>query len=313
MAKHQINDIKIVVADPNRQLRSSLKGVLHQYGFRGISDTSSLEGLEDEIRITNPDLILCDFNLEGGGVCELLKRIRHNRLGANPFCAMILFIEEANAEIITQASEAGLDDIQVKPVVAQNIINRVKYLIEKRKPFVVTTDYVGPDRRSASRAGTMDIPTMVVPNTLASKATGTHDPQEVQRLIDQALWDINAQKIERHIFQVGYLVERIVPAYIKGQLNRDSMGMVVRLMKVGEDIIDRLKDSDYAHVSDLASTLAKVARSLWESGTVPKRKDLDLLPQLSAALSAAINLEDAGASAAHKISSSVQQKYDTSH
>jgi len=309
MVKHQIDDIKIVIADPNRQLRASLKGVLHQYGFRGIVDASTLEGLEDEIRIINPDLILCDYDLDESGVCELIKRMRHNKVGQNPFAAVILFIEEANEEIVTQASEAGLDDIQVKPVVAQQIINRVTYLIKKRKPFVVTTDYVGPDRRKTLRPGTMEIPIFEVPNTLASKALGKYDPREIQREIAKASWDINAQKIERHIFQVSYLIERIVPAYNEGAINKETLGMVVRMVKVADDIIERLKDSDYGHIANLATTLGKVARSLWESGTLPKRKDLNLLPELSAALSAAIKMQDAGANVVQKISASVQEKY----
>jgi DNA-binding NarL/FixJ family response regulator len=309
MAKYQIDDIKIIIADPNRQLRNSLKGVLHQYGFRGIIDASTLKGLEEEIRISVPDLILCDYDLEEGGVCQLIKRLRHNKLGQNPFAAAILFIEEANEKIVRDASEAGFDDIQIKPVVAQNIIDRVTSLIKKRKPFVVTTDYVGPDRRSSLRPGTMEIPVVEVPNTLASKALGNYDPREVQRHIDETQWNINAQKIERHIFQVGYLIERIVPAYNEGAINKETLGMVVRMVQVAQDIIVRLKDSDYAHVADLATTLAKVARALWESGSQPKRKDLNLLPELSAALTAAINVQGSSIEAAQKISSSIREKY----
>lgn len=313
MAKHQIDEIKIIVADSNRQLRTSLKGVLHQHGFRGIVDTPTLEGLEDEIRVINPDLILCDYDLvgenESGGVCQLISRMRHNKLGQNPFAAVIMFIEEANEEVVKAASLAGLDDIQVKPVVAQGIIDRVTYLIKQRKPFVVTTDYVGPDRRKSNRPGTMEIPIVEVPNTLASKAIGKYDPREVQRQIETTLWNINAQKIERHIYQVAYLVERIIPAYNEGAINKETLAMVTRLVHVSKDVVSRLKESDYGHITDLASTLANIARSLWESGTLPKRKDLNLLPELSAALSAAIKVQDQSASIVQKISSSVQEKY----
>ncbi|SCA58039.1 putative Response regulator consisting of a CheY-like receiver domain [Candidatus Terasakiella magnetica] len=309
MANYQIEDIKILIADSNRQLRTSLKGVLHHHGFRGIVDAPSIEAFEAEVRVVNPDLILCDIDLKGGHVCESIKKLRHNELGQNPFAAVILFIEEATEGIVTMASEAGLDDLQIKPVVAQKVIDRVTYLIEKRKPFVVTTDYVGPDRRKAARPGTQQIPSVEVPNTMAAKASGTYDPRMVQSQIDKALWDVNAQKIERHVFQVGYLVERIVPAYEAGEVTKKNMEMVIKLMKVGRDIVERLEDSDYGHIADLAGTLVTVTKSLWDSGTLPKHKDLELLPQLSAALAATFNTDAVSAAAVQKIRSTIQDEY----
>ncbi len=154
------------------------------------------------------------------------------------------------------------------------------------------------------------IPVVEVPNTLASKATGTFNPREMQQQIQATLWDVNAQKIERHVFQVGYLVERVVPAYKENNINRESMGMVVKLREVSSDIINRLEDSDFGHIADLAGTLETVARSLWESGTKPKAKDLELLQELSAALSATMKMTETSSSVVAKIRSSVQQNYN---
>ena len=310
MTKYLIEDIKIVIADPNRQLRTSLKGVLGGQGFRGMTDASTVPALEEIVRTVNPDLILCDVHLEDGNVCAMIRKLRHNELGQNPFTSVILFIEEPSEEIVRMASEAGVDDLQVKPVVGQKVVDRIKYLIEKRKPFVVTTDYVGPDRRKNVRPGTQEIPLIEVPNTLASKATGTFSARDLQKNIQDTLWQVNAQKIERHVFQVGYLVDRIVPAYKKNALNAESISMVKRLCVVGQDIVKRLEESDFGHISDLADTLVTVARSLWQSGTKPKSKDLELLPELSAALSATFSMEGSSASVVKKIQSSVQQNYD---
>ncbi|WP_135078716.1 response regulator [Terasakiella sp. SH-1] len=309
MTKYQIDDIKILIADSNRQLRTSLKGVLHHYGFRNITDAATIESFESTVKSVNPDLILCDIDLSGGHVCESIKKLRHNQLGQNPFAAVILFIEEATAGIVQMASEAGLDDLQIKPVVTQKVIDRVLYLIERRKPFVVTTDYIGPDRRKENRPGTQEIPLVDVPNTLAAKATGAYDPHMVQHEINKALWNVNGQKIERHVFQVAYLVERIVPAYKAGEITKANLSLVIKLMKVARDIVKRLEDSDYGHIADLADTLVTVTKSIWDSGQEPKNKDLDLLPELSAALSATFRADAVSATAVQKIRSSIQDEY----
>ncbi|WP_419799574.1 MAG: response regulator [Terasakiella sp.] len=309
MAKYQIENISILIGDSNRQLRSSLKGVLHHHGFRKITDAYDIESFEEAIRVHSPDLILCDVNLKGDLVCEIIHRLRHNHLGQNPFAAVILFIDEAGEEIVSQASRAGLDDLQIKPVVAQKIIDRVKFLIEKRKPFVVTTDYIGPDRRKEARQKGQEIPLVTVPNTLALKATGEFDPNKTQRQIANAVWNVNAQKIERHVFQVKYLVDRIVPAFKMGQVTKENVEMIQRLMNVGQDISKRLKNSDYAHVSTLAATLVTVTKSILQSGGQPKNKDLDLLPELAAALSSTVNAENTENSAVREIQSSIKQVY----
>lgn len=312
MAKLIIEDIKIVIADGNRQLRSSLKGVLHHHGFRGIMDAANVETLKEHIRVDNPDLILCDIDLpyEKVNVCQLIDNMRHNKVGMNPFSAVILFIEEASADLVAMASQAGVDDLQVKPVVAQNVIKRVEYLIKQRKPFVVTTDYVGPDRRKSHRAGTMEIPLVDVPNSMAAKANGKFSQREMNLAIQNTWRNVNAQKIERHVFQVSYLVKHLVPDYRAGTINQESIAHLARLRRVSTDIVKRLEDSDFGHIADLAGTLETVAKSLWNSGRSPNKKDLDLLEELSSALNAMFASSADKGQLAAQIKSTVQEKYE---
>ncbi len=85
--------------------------------------------------------------------------------------------------------------------------------------------------------------------------------------------------------------------------------MAQHLVVVAEDIAKRLEESDFDHLSHLVATLQKVATSLWESGTLPKRKDLELLPELSAAISATFHATNNGTDFASQIVSSVQKNY----
>lgn len=309
MKKYKYSDVNILIADKNIQLRSGLKGVLHQSGFRNIYDASNLEQMEETIQKKCPDLLLCDIHLPGGNVCKTIRKLRHNQCGQNPFCSVILFIDEPTPPIVKAASLAGLDDLQIKPIVAQKVLSRVEFLVEKRKPFVVTTDYIGPNRRSDKRPGTMDIPSVEVPNSISQKANGTYDAVEFQAEVDKAAWDMNSQKIERHAFQIGYLVERIVPAYQESNFNKESIGQVAKLVDVSTDIAKRLEESEYGHIASLVTTLQTVARSLWDSGTQPQKKDLELLPELSAAISATFKAQASKASVTDEIINSVQQNY----
>jgi len=309
VTKYDFRDVNILIADQNQMVRSSLKGILNQSGFRQVRNAGDLDQMVDSVQAKCPDLLLCDIDLPGGDVCNTVRELRHNQCGNNPFCSVILFVQEATEDVVKTASQAGLDDLQLKPIIAQKVLNRIDYLITGRKPFVVTTDYIGPDRRSTKRPGTQEIPIMEVPNSIARKVAGKFDARQFQRDVDKSFYEINAQKIERHAFQISYLVDHIVPAYTAGQFDRESLGMAQRLVSVAEDIAHRLEDSDFEHLSHLVSTLQTVAKSLWESGTLPKRRDLELLPELSAAISASFKTTNEAADFTKEIVSSVKKTY----
>lgn len=304
MDKYDFGAVKIVIADPNSQIRQGLKGALHSQGFRGIHDAFSFERLREAIRYENPDLLLCDMGFSDGDVCDLIKRLRHNELGANPFMVIILFSATPTSDQIAKIVDCGVDDIIIKPIVATQVMQRVTALIRQRKPFVVTTDYVGPDRRKKPRAGCMEIPIIEVPNSLAAKAHGDKEKlSDVQKQIDAALMEINEQKIERHAFQVNYLVERIVPAYMSGKVNDEIRGYVTRLVYVSQDIQRRLETSaHYQHVAELCSTLAKVAMSVRNAIEQPSPKDLKLLTNLTQAVAKSCRMEERSVELARDIS-----------
>jgi DNA-binding response OmpR family regulator len=48
---------------------------------------------------------------------------------------------------VLDAINAGVDEFLVKPVRAVDVANRVNAIIERRRPFVKSGGYFGPDRR----------------------------------------------------------------------------------------------------------------------------------------------------------------------
>ena len=65
---------------------------------------------------------------------------------------------------------SGPDDLLLIPFAPDQIMSRLKILVERRKPFVVTHDYIGPDRRTAPRPGTTSATQFQVPNPARAQA-----------------------------------------------------------------------------------------------------------------------------------------------
>ena len=180
--------------------------------------------MEEAIRIKCPDILLCDINLEGGSVCSSIRKLRHNQVGQNPFCSVILFIDEPTEDVVKAASEAGLDDLQVKPIVAQKILDRIVYLVEKRKPFVVTTDYIGPDRRKDHRQGSQKISSMPVPNSVEQKANGIFVANDFQEDVIERYGKSTPKKLNVMPFKSAIWWKGLYQLINKARLTAKALG-----------------------------------------------------------------------------------------
>ena len=73
--------------------------------------------------------------------------------GYNPFIVIIVTAWEKSTGLINRVVNSGADDLLLRPFSTALLGQRIEAHIERRKGFVITTDYVGPDRRKdASRA-----------------------------------------------------------------------------------------------------------------------------------------------------------------
>ncbi len=210
-------------------------------------------------------------------------------------------------EDIRKVIESGSDDLILKPITAGSISQRVINLVTARKRFVVTSDYIGPSRRSSRRPGTNQIPEIVVPNSLQAKAEGNADLGALRDEIARQAAIINVQKMGRHAIQVRFLVDRITAAYDSDNGAAGVAEILDRLVYVTEDIDRRMRGTIYDHASGLCASMGTVVASLQKDPLSPSSRDLKLLPELAQAIEAAFESEDAAA-AARDISQSVEQR-----
>jgi len=54
---------------------------------------------------------------------------------------------QSEAQLVTRMLDRGIDHLILVPVLPQQVMARITSLIHDRPGFVVTADYVGPDRR----------------------------------------------------------------------------------------------------------------------------------------------------------------------
>lgn len=255
-------------------VRAGLKGALYSIGFRSIYETSSYVKLHDLIDQDAIDLLITASALENNDVGFLVGEMRNQRLGSNPFLVVITLLASAEPEYVKRVIDSGADDLLLTPVAADQLILRIEKLIRARKPFVVTHDYTGPDRRTKARAfETHSAPMLEVPNPMKMRAESTSlDGTRLNRMVAESAITLNRMKIERYTVQIDWLITHI-HASIRDAVSTDPLALApytAKLVLVTEDMIRRMRGTPTeAHVG-LVADIQTIARKLDEDmGAVP--------------------------------------------
>ncbi len=295
MSISQFDNIRVVLAEPNADLRKTLKQCLLDHGFRSILDTGNLAQVASAVREGNVDLLIADTAMPEGDFNEYVTELRHGKHGKNPFLVTITLVSKPSRQSVQVAINSGTDHVLAKPFDPAALIDNVHELTHGRKRFVVTTDYIGPDRRSGPRPGGIEIPLVDVPNALRQRMTGQMSEGVLRRHVDAAKAKVNEQKVVRHAYQIGWLLDRLLPEIHAPVKSDEYNAHMERLSFVSEDISERIKSTRYAHVAAMCMTLKNMVDTALVEGF--DEHDVRMLHKMAELIEAAFDPEREGAGA----------------
>ncbi len=277
-----IRDVRAVIYEPDRDLRSAVRGMMNEIGFVEILDTDRPNRVQEAIESAEVDLALFDVNGGTGTMSSLVRDMRHNKIGPNPFPVVLGVTVDADQKSINTAVNAGFDGLTLKPLDLKNLRKRLEYFLRARKPFVITADYVGPDRRQESRPGETSAPLLVAPNPARLIADGI--PRDIMMShIKKATAQLNERKLQRDISGACWAAEQINKALAAEDLDKVS-ALIQQVKTLAHEIDARLAHTVFSHVRDLCDSLLKVSARLEAAGNEPSGKDVALLVNVSQAI-----------------------------
>ena len=275
-------NITIFYGEPQTGLRALVRSSMRREGFGDVRLFATLQPMIRAIGERPPDLVLVDGAMPDGDACRAIRDLREGRLGSNPFVPTIVMSWQPTQSLVRNVMNCGSDDLIAKPNSPEQILVRIGALAHRRKPFVATSDYIGPDRRADDAP---EIPRIVVPNTLRSKALGEPvDEISMRGAINDALRTINEERLRRNAAAIAELVGLLIPSYRTRTADDDILKAATRLLSVVEDTGRRLRGTSYEPVAELCRAMQAVAARMVEVHPVPVPKDLDLLPRLAEAV-----------------------------
>ncbi len=306
MSELNLNDVNMVLVDHRAQLRNSLRMALNEAGlhYKNIVDGAEITTVARSVRGSfGPDILICDADVRGGGLFKMTSAIRNNELGLNPFIAILALSWDPTERLVREASNSGADFLIAAPFSPKQILDRIQALVHKRAPFVVTSDYVGPDRRDDDDR---EAPTELldVPNSLRDKTLGQYDARKFREQVESSIGAISALKMDRHAYRLAKDAETAAADFARDPYSIDP-DCLYRLQESASDLRSRAGKVELLSIAELCQALLHVIRSVRRGPAAGIGKDIELLKQLAFAIRGAVDPGDDEASIAYDIADAV--------
>jgi DNA-binding response OmpR family regulator len=243
MARLNYETADTLVYDPVAAHRTATRAVLYTLGFRNIETVGTVDAFSEAIRKRPPDLALCEARGADAELCEMIQSLRQGTGGHdNPFLVVIVTAWEKTNAMVNRVLNSGADDLLLRPFSTATLRSRIDMLTERRKRFVITHDYVGPDRRNdPSQESRTEL--FEPPNSLKMKAKDGLNTVEVGARLGQELRSakdvLHSEKLRRDAFQIGILWRLLQEPDDPGQAHN-----LAKLAKMTQAVARRSRDTE---------------------------------------------------------------------
>ncbi len=289
MTENTYGLIDAVVIEPGASAIRWMRDALGHMGVRKTHPFQSLKGSSEQIVSLTPDLIIVDIDAPEIDGFKFIHWVRSDPVYPNPFVCIIATTWHPTASLLQKVDNSGADALLVKPFSPKQIMDQLHHLIEARKRFVVSTDYIGPDRRKNPRDDP-EIPTLEAPNTLRLKVSGHWDTNTARDLLAKGIGWLSEHKAQRDAFQIAFLLEYAKPGLLTHPPDRIAFLHALKVGALVDDMVKRLitRDHDPNLETTCKALLTLIERIRRKPETAAASADMEQLHTLSFRLAQAI-------------------------
>lgn len=234
MARLSYDSVEALIYDPVSANRTATRAALYSLGFRRTETVPTLESMVEVIQRQPPDIVLAEAQGATDELCLAIQQLRQGAAGYNPFIVIIVTAWEKSESLITKVVNSGADDLLLRPFSTSLLGARIEAHIDRRKGFVITTDYVGPDRRRGNPRD-KDIDMFDPPNSLKMKAKEKMGADVMAKRLEEDLKvardRLIGEKLRRDSFQICILwrlMQETQPGVPQFEVDMKKLGNLTR-------------------------------------------------------------------------------------
>jgi len=144
--------LKVLVVDDNMSVLRLICDVLRAGGVGWVETAANGVKALEMICRWDPHIVFTDWSMPVMGGLELTRAIRSAAVKPdprvpNPQVPVIVVTGHRSAADVQNARNCGVNEFVIKPFTPAGLLSRVQMVLTRPRPFVVSADYIGPDRR----------------------------------------------------------------------------------------------------------------------------------------------------------------------
>lgn len=283
----EFKNASALLFDPVGPNLLATRSILFQIGFERVEAVREYSGLSRLVADSSFDIAVLEVTDAGGDVCDLVRRMRTGETGINPFTVVIFTSWARSAGELRTVIDAGSDDVLLRPFSPSALRDRIVGLARKRKQFVVTGDYIGPDRRAdPSRPNTT--PTIDAPNSLKAVASGDAAAlRRHQEAISAAAAEVDRERLRRLAMRIS------AAAVLRLEESKDADSMTYEDLETSSrELRRRLRARGQPEPFEISTALCEIVTRMREDDAAD-HEQLELVRDLPLGIYAALEGDQA--------------------
>ncbi|PCI87326.1 MAG: hypothetical protein COB24_06795 [Hyphomicrobiales bacterium] len=146
MTKHNalfktLDELNILILEDNMSMVKIYKHILGNFNVKTISIANNVEAAKELVRIEQPDLIICDFILNGNDKVNnglaFLRWIRQVEMAPSCFIPVLMATGHASRRIVLEFNKYGASAIVVKPLSPIILKQRLENILTDTRAYIV--------------------------------------------------------------------------------------------------------------------------------------------------------------------------------
>jgi len=290
-AESRFSEAAVLIGEPNASNRETYNYAFQTKGFGQVKIVALFPDFKDALKQEPFDLVICDTELPGGDLCDLIRESRQGKLHPdNAFAVTICLAPAPTQDILKGTMEAGFDKVLFGSEGQRKLFNVIGELMRGRQTFIVKTDYVGPRRPGLNEPfpGEDEPKTVKTPNPLRMLADGS-TREDLEQVMAEVAADLNNKKVESHVEHLLWAIEKIKNFMGARDMDAEIRDVAGQIIDAAADLNARIDNQALSHVRDLCDVLVLVSTRITSTSEEISATDLELLPNLGQAIEVAFS------------------------
>ena len=148
-ARFNLSKTVVLLFDPTPLGLAILTQILTGFGARKIHRCNTIDEAKQVVADYEVDLMIIDAMAESGEGYEFVRWLRTNVPEPNRHTPVLLTAAHTKASDVASARDCGGHFIVAKPLAPIVVLERIIWIAKEGRAFVLSDEYVGPDRRFA--------------------------------------------------------------------------------------------------------------------------------------------------------------------